>query len=994
MPSFQFWKSWHKTDQVIFWFCAVFVSLTIIFFWQSWSVSPAPVITYEHFQHVQEVESTTHSFTIGLINVAVPAYSEVIFESIFGSPLQPNALAADLFLTALALSFVFFISIISSLSRFWFLIGMGLVILFLASLRLEAVEVFGLTNKTVAVGLVFLYGGLAYYLNAWKKNTSFIQRILSFLVLTLAVGLIVNFFSKAHAPFLHVSVNGLITGMILTVLFIMMVAHEIIAAFVTITTQSQKSSKSLQHFLVLVLVYLVNLALMFASKIGMISWDFFTVNAFLILTISAILGIWGFRQRIFIYDHILPSEPLGIFFFFSMMITAFATLGYFFSSASDMMIDAFEDLIMAVHLGVGIIFILYVIANFGPMLVKNLPVYRVLYKPEIMPHFTLRIMSVIAAFGVLSLGVSWKTYVNQAAASYYHAYADLFLSQGDVATAEVYYQKSVQLRNQNLHAHYALASLYRARYESFKERKEYENSKDWTPSVPVFLNLSEAFANHGDLLEAALTLDEGKKKFPKSGELQNAAGLSFLKLKSIDSALYFFQQTENLSQTKSVGETNYLGTAALYKINLPVDTLISFDEAKQSGKKVNVVALANVQQRTIKFEGNFIPDSALSIYQTSLLCNYFINQKENSDTALINRSLVLAQKPVNDNFKTQLLIASAHALYAHGHVKKALEVAREAAFLAGDGKLFSLIGLWLLEQNNPVVATAYLKTAAEKQQPFALYYLALAQQESDSLTQAFGSWDSLSRAKNTNTVAFATMMKKVLLSNPTQAMNLTDEEKYYFCRYKIALSDSATYKKFSSSISNPAIRAQAQLDRAKKWFALDEPGKALFLLHQMGEYNNRKIRNEFDRLNFMIACSNQDWVFVQKTMSEKNTLSRNEKTYAEALLAAHNGNLKMARGKYEYLLQANNQFEEGLVAASQFFAKDSTDRLKNFSLLVDGLLAKPNSVKILKQHILESIALGFDTEAQDSLNKLRQLLPDDSFKKFIVGHPGFFSVEK
>lgn len=69
--------------------------------------------------------------------------------------------------------------------------------------------------------------------------------------------------------------NGLLAGIILTIIFIVMVAHEIVAAFVTITTESLKSSKSLQHFLVLTVVYLINVGLMYASKMGFIQWSFF-----------------------------------------------------------------------------------------------------------------------------------------------------------------------------------------------------------------------------------------------------------------------------------------------------------------------------------------------------------------------------------------------------------------------------------------------------------------------------------------------------------------------------------------------------------------------------------------------------------------------------------------------------------------------------------------------------------------------------------------------
>ena len=994
MFSLQFWKSWNKSYQAIFWILAFFVFASIIFFWTSWSASPAPVITYDHFQQIQRIEVQSHSFQVGLINLAVPADSYLIFENIFGSKLQPNVFALYIFIGALSISFLFFISIISTLSRYWFLIGMGLAMLFLASLRFEALEIFGLTNKTVTIAVVLLFGGLAFYFHAFRKETTFVQRLLIFLVVIIFISTVLFFFSQIASPFLHLAVNGLMAGIILCLIFILMVSHEIIASFVTLTTQSIKSSKSLQHFLILTAVYLVNLSLMFASKMGFIGWSFFSISSFFVLTVSAILGVWGFRQRGIIYENIISEEPIGIFFFLSMMLTSISAMGYFAASASDMMMDALDDLIMAAHLGCGIIFFLYVIANFGPMLIKNLPVYKVLYKPETMPHFTYRLMSIIAVFAVISTAVSWKTYINQSTASFYHAYGDLYLSQGDDVTAEAYYTKSIQFRNQNLHAHYGLASIYGLRYESIKEKKEFEESIEWTPSIPVYLNLSETYASQGDVLEAALTIDEGKRKFPKSGELMNAAGLAFMKLKSQDSALYFFNKTKKSKGTSQIGETNLLGVSVLFNSDHTVDSVMSLKDTKYDGVKVNAFAFANQRQIPIIFEDKLELDTALTVYQAALLCNYLVNQREKADTALISLVVKLAGRPSNTGFKERLLVSAAQSMYAMGEVKRALQTLREAAYRSGEGHYFSLLGLWLLEQNNPLAASGYFKMANEKQQPFALYHQAIAETEADSLNQAFASWDSLSRSNDKSIAAFASMMKKVLLSKNSEIKTLSDDEKYYFCRYKIGMIDSLLFERTLNRIGDEKLKNQAIVDRSKKWFVMDEAEKSSRLLQQISGNVDKNLREEIDQLSLMLAAEIGDWNFVGKKLNNGVAIPFNQRVYLEALQAEQSGNAKEAELRYKYLVNANNQFEEGVVAASRFFANDTSDRLKNFSLLVDGLLAKPNSVKILKEHILQCIGLGLQQEAQDSLDKLRWLMLPSSFKKFIAAHPGYFGVER
>src|SRR6478736_7299463 len=214
MFSLQFWKSWSKPYQFTFLIFSFLIFAAIIFFWTSWSASPSPVITYDHFQQIQRVEVQSHSFQVGLVNLIVPADSYVIFENIFGSKLQPNVFALYFFIIALTISFLFFISIISTLSRYWFLIGMGLAMLFLASLRFEALVFFGVANKTITIIVVLLFGGLAFYFNSFRKETAFIQRLLIFLMLIVAIAAISFFFGRTASPFLHLAVNGLVAGII------------------------------------------------------------------------------------------------------------------------------------------------------------------------------------------------------------------------------------------------------------------------------------------------------------------------------------------------------------------------------------------------------------------------------------------------------------------------------------------------------------------------------------------------------------------------------------------------------------------------------------------------------------------------------------------------------------------------------------------------------------------------------------------------------------
>jgi hypothetical protein len=945
------------------------------------------------YQQIQTSETPSHRFHVGLIPIEVPAESLVILENVLGSPLQFNAAAYYIFLIGLSILFVFYTSIITTLSRFWFLIGSGILILFLASLRLDVLEILGSTGKIPFIVFTLLVIVPVYYFHSFKTEATLPFRLAFFSILTLAIGTLIYFFSGTSNPLLHVAVNGLIAGMILTTVFILLIAHEIIAFFVWMISQASSQGKSLRHFLFLSTIYVINLCLAYATKMGFIHWNLWTVNLILLFTLSAILGTWGFLQRRPMYESFFETESIGIFFYLSLVIFSVGTLTFFNSTASDLMYDGIQDIILYAHLGYGLIFIFYIIVNFGPLLANNLPAFKVLYKPETMPYFTFRFMGLIATFTCLVFASNWKRYVNEGTASYYSAYADLYLFNGDTTTAQGYYQKSLTFRNQNHHAHYALANLAASQLDATKEREEYNKVMDLTPSPAGYLNLSQAYVMNGDVLQAALTLDDAVKKFPEDGLLQNAQGLSMLRLKFADSSFYFFKKASRSRNGKDLGQTNYMAACAIFKATTAADSILSKQEFKNDGAIINALALANSQNKIISLAPEKKKDTILNAYSAAWLSNYFINQKEKTDTSLLSYAEKLVQKEINYDFKEHVLFASSQAWYARGEIKKAIETLRTLAYGTGEGKYFNLLGLWLLEQRNPTLAASYLKIAFEKNQPNSLFHLAIANTEADSITLALKHWDSLQHTKNDFQKQFAASMAKVLRSKTIDA-SFSGEEKYYFCRHKMAVIDSVQLFKVVASLADKKLQAMAYFDCAQKWFDLDEATIAEAFLRKAQALQITSLQKEINSMQLMLAADRQDFDLIKNRLNDSVSISLNQQIYLQALINESEGNTQEAKRKFTYLAHANTQFEDALITSSRFFAADTTDRLKPYSILVDGLLVKPYSVKLLKLHVLEAALLGFDEEAQNSLEKLQAILPQNLYRKFISSHPDFFSEEK
>ncbi|MBL7869980.1 MAG: hypothetical protein JNM78_00100 [Cyclobacteriaceae bacterium] len=999
MYTIKFWKSWNKANQSFLMMLSLLLILSIGFFWYSYALSPSPIITWDNYQELQTEEITTRSFQVGLQTIPVLTDNFMIFESQAGSPLQPNLLASYLFISILFTALIVILTIISTLKRFWFLIGMGLFCLFIISLQLEALEIFGFINKIPAGIIIVLVAAFAYYFHAFNINASFFIRLISFSILFVLLGIGIEFFSQVQNPILYLSVTGYSIGFLVTLIFILMVGAEIPAVFINVLTQGTKQTKTLRHFLIITTIYFTNLILAYSIKIGYLELNIWVINFFFLFTISALLGIWGFRQREPQYETILPADPFGVYLIIAMASVSFTTIGYFFATINDPVLEVIRDVIMYSHLGYGIIFFAYVLANFGSMLMQNLQVYKVLYKPNTMPYFTFRLMGLICTIAFLVYDTSYKSVANQVYSAFYNGQGDLYYAQGVDQLAEGFYNKSVSFRNQNHHAHYALASIQASRNEPQKEREELAKAAEGTPSEFSFINLSNAYQRNGNSLQAADVLALAKSKFPKSGAIDNALGLAFLKLKMADSALLSFQKASKHKDTKNIAETNLLGASAKLKINYPADSLLQLIGSDKPGPRANALALANAQNLSIQIQFDLGTDTTFVASKATYLCNYLINQREMVDTTLLSNVILLARRPGNDYFKEVILVAASHAYYTQGSVRKAFDLTREIAYSSGRGKYFNLLGTWALEQENPQIAANYFEIAKGKNISHSLFQEALANTEADSIAKALTLWDSVQQSVDTTQANFAKRIITVLKSSATQTLTLSDKDKYNYCRYKILYSDTTSFWKIVSSIKDEELKARAILDLSKKWYQRDEAQISFEIIKRVKglKLTNKNTYNQILLLNMMLLAELDPENFKSQQLDKALPFQGaypNELLYLKALQDEQTGNTEAAKLKFEFLSTANIHFEAGLIASAKFFSSDTTDRLKSYSIIVSGILARPNSIKLLKAYVKEAALIGFDDEANESLEKLKRLLSPRAFNTYVAENPDFFDIER
>lgn len=989
-----FWKNWPKAEQIFLAFLAILFVTAAVSFWYSYNQNPAPAITWDQYEEIQSEELTSRTFTIGLLPIPVTTDNFFVFETQLGSSLQVNTTWAYFNLALIMFSVSLLLTVITTFKRFWFLAGMTVFSLFCVSLKLETTEILEQSSKYPTFVVLFTLIAICYYFQAFGTSVTFFNRLAVVTGVFIATTIGIGFLSHAPVPFLHIASNSYTFSIGLTFVFILMIGHEIPAAFVNLITRGTRQTKSLRHFSIISAFYILNLILTYAQESGYISWGIWTINIFLLFTISAVLSIWGFIQRSYQYENILSSESLAAFLILALSIIAFSTLSMLMASANENAIDVLHDVILYSHLGYGIIFIFYVIANFGSMLSQNLQVYKVLYKPNVMFYTTFRIMGLITCVAFMLYDTSYRTLLDQVYASYYNTQGDVYYEIGADQTAESYYNKSVLYRNQNHHAHYALASIQENRLEYLKKKSELAAICDSNPSEYAYVNLSETFYQTDGPFQALFLLNQAKKKFPTSGVINNALGVAFARLNVADSALLSFQLARSDKNFRVAAETNLLAASAKFNVNYPADSLLELVGAEKEGALANALALANMQR--VPIENAFIAstDTIWTPTRVTYLCNYFANRAATVDTSLVKQTIEIARKPVNEYYREAVIVAAAQALYQQGKVKDAFALTREMAFASGRGRYYALLGYWALEQHNPVIAATYFEIAKEKKIARSLFYQALSLTEADSLPIAKPLWDSLSQTTNTDSV-FARTLVNVLTANLNAVNNFTDIEKYWYCRYKIPLSDSSQLFSIASTISDLDIQTRIILDAAKKWYQQDELETAATYLNKIEEVPaSKEIASELLIYRLLLLAQLDTETFQQqKPAFDAHVLANfaNEvillKTWQAELTGAD------VKNNYQHLSQANTNFEDGLVAAATYFANDTTDRLKPYSILVSGLMARPNSIKLLKAHTKYAANIGFDEEAAESLEKLRALVSPQVFNRFVTENPHIFTVQ-
>jgi hypothetical protein len=653
MNTIFFWKNWSAIEKTLYYGILLLLAVLSLAFLYFQYQGIGNVVQWDVLSELDEAPAVLEQYAGKTLLAKVFLLKEQFVPSLM---LLPVWLPYG-YLVIVGIGLALILAAASALSRFGYLATMTLAISLLASFQFDILLILGV-NKLILFGAwILILGGVTYYWNEFDTYVPMTTRVLVMTAIVLGLGSLYLFLSKTINPTLTLSSFSVLGVMLLSVAFIVWLSVEVIASFVYITTNRRTGfgKSSLANFLFLSALYLVSILLIYLKNTRRIEGDFWLISPFIWILVSIWLGLWGFRKRII--EHFAFRE-IGSWLYAGGAFITLACLIWASVTNNNPMLEVLEDAFLYSQLGIGTLFVVYIILNFLPLLRAGKEVHKVIYRP-------MRFLQTQAWLIGIVLSISCITFDNfltahQGWAAYHNSLGDLYTQTGEYRLAEQYYKYALESDYLNQKSNYALASLALQQNDRTTAGAYFQESLSKNPSPQAYAALSQTLIRENLIFDAIFNLRKGIGTFPKSGELMNNLGFLYLKTNIPDSALYYFDLAAQYTHRPEVALTNQVAT---FLKNTDLYQKQTFEPHNYNSYEANRQALQLVlNQKTAPqtFKLSLPKDSLLSINNMAYLYNHSLTASDSTLSGLARRLSV-----INSGFYDELQMIQAYADYKH-----------------------------------------------------------------------------------------------------------------------------------------------------------------------------------------------------------------------------------------------------------------------------------------------------------------------------------------
>ncbi|WP_375578416.1 hypothetical protein ABWH96_15475 [Marivirga tractuosa] len=986
MNNLNFWKDWRGKYRSIYQVLlfVFFLSMSYSFYSQYNSYDIA--FPKEVARKTQSVELSLHNVQDFVFDLQIPARSYIIFQSFLSLDSGFQISGTYLLIAVIFCCFSILMTAATYLSRWWFIIFQSVFVVWLITLKLQFLNIFGIDNQLFTFFFVGLFLVTGYYIHAFKQNAGLFQRWLIFAVLLIVLLSLVIMGSTIEAPVIFMAHHGIIVPVILTIIFIFNVAYDIILhiLYLLAAKKNNDGSSNLLHFIVITMLYLIYVGLTFAKNDNLIDIEIIYFNEFLLFGVSAVFGIWGFRKRSELIEKQLIFRPLGGYIYLALGIMAFSVMTWIFRNGNDPLMDTFEDMIIFSHLGFGVLFFFYVLYNFVALLKAGHGIYPVVFRPVNIPYNLVRAVG----FGivvVLILRVSYLPYY-QAISGYYNGLADYYAYIGEEEKATTTFKVARQYAKTS-HKHNFEIGKREYKNEKWAEASSYFSQANFKrPSVQSYLNKIQAQINSNLIFESLFTLEDAQKDFPDNPYILNMKGLIFEKLNKTDSSFIYFDAAERAAKrgvAANVATVNRLALFAKNGIDEDLPEQSSLD-GKTIAYQANYLALANRKRAfidSIDLEAPKMP-KILTYNDFSFIFNLTLNKSIDNEDFKGDTINWLGKFSENKDFDKSLKYASSYRLNYAGKINNAYSLMNqlENDNISDAGFYYLLHGMWLMEQKAYSEAAEHFEEAAELKMSKATTYRTIALILDKRLFEAAQVYE---RQLDTESISTQLLendpLYQFLQGNPSK---LPDSFKYLWLKTNSSLQENEI-ELIENQLNGSPFLALLKLNEIEILIEKEnfQQAKNQLLSIKIPE-KEKGLKIYQNNLFALLAAITQDQK-LEEEVKEDDLLKYpyNYKLVWEAYKKTKEGDNENAIKMMERVGQENPYFESAILLSANYFNKNNETE-KAYEILVQASRLNSNSTELLKAYALQALKLNLSNYAEEAYEDLVGLLSTEEWEKF------------
>ena len=989
MNNLIFWKDWDQKSRLFTWAFFIFFCLAGLYLVYGYFYGLSNIIDWETRQDLVPIPFNQLTLHSGPLQIRIPADQFLVFQNFEGSILQIDPVFWLIYLIFLVISINLILSVLSTISKFWFYGAMGAFIGFVIFMQPDNVMLFGSREKAASIFILSVYLSIGYIFREFKPGASLLNRFLVFAAATVITGLIIYRYAGVQHPFSYLVSYGIGAPVVVSVFFILTVSHEIIYAILYISSGSSRSgsSRGLFHFTLLSLVYIFYVFITFLHNTQKIHWNLIYLNPVIVLLIISFTGFWWLKNRENLYSEILPFKPGAALLFLGFGAMTFATYGFIFSVGNDPVAETFEDTIIFGQIGFGIMFFLYIIANFGAMLSKGWNIIPVSYKSRTIPFFIFRSGGLLATGFILYQAGFYPFF--QAKAGYYNFIGDLFWQQKKQALAKEYYIRASQYEYQNHRSNYALASIARLQGNKAEEINYLEIANLKQPSPYAYVNESNRLLENDQYFEGLFKLTEGWKQFPGSARILNNLGYFYSKTDIFDSSFYFFNRARKINPRLKEITANSYALLAKAGMHFSLDSVKNeLGSPRSLPGSANYFALANEAGQTLPLPISGLKSENLKTpAEFALTYNAGLNGIAKADTTFYNRIHAAAMATLDPVYANNLYFVYALGMFRNHKQAEAFRVLEDLATRTyPDAKYLNILGeLHLAAGDARGALSEYNKITSLPDPADRLYFgvALLISGEKDSASVIFRSLVNSGNQEIRQSAMEYYNLTRIVDRTDT----LSDELKYDLFHYHLMDINENSTEEMIRSVKNPMVR-----DLIRVEFAIDlldenrrRDAKEWMQQLESNDGGDSRLKKMAENINLLIAAdeirekgSQADTSYLRSPVNDPDFLYS---TYKNASLAMARGDTIGAR-RFIRVLSWDPFFEKGILLGVDYYNQDLHDPIRAYEVLVNALGLNRFSIRLNQAFVLQSIKVNIPEYARNSLTFLEKNMNTKEFRQF------------